>query len=79
VAFIIGAVLPMLAILLPPPGVRVPVTFGVVLVALALTGAVSAYLGSAGLVRAIVRLVGGGALAMAVTYAVGHLLGVAVG
>ena len=78
-AFTLGSLLPLIAILLPPPGVRVPVTFGVVLLALALTGAVSAYLGSASKARAVVRLVVGGALAMAFTYAVGGLLGVAVG
>lgn len=78
-AFTAGSLLPLIAILLPPPGVRVPVTFGVVLLALALTGAVSAYLGSSEMARAIVRLVGGGALAMAVTYAIGQLLGVAIG
>jgi VIT1/CCC1 family predicted Fe2+/Mn2+ transporter len=78
-AFTVGSLLPLAAIVIPPAGVRVPVTFGVVLLALALTGAVSAYLGSAPAARAIARLVGGGALAMAVTYAIGQLLGVAVG
>lgn len=78
-AFTIGSLLPLVAILLPPASVRVPVTFVVVLLALALTGATSAHLGSAGLVRAITRLVAGGALAMAVTFGIGHLVGVAVG
>ncbi len=76
-SFTIGSLLPLAAIVLPPAGVRVPLTFAVVLIALALTGAVSAYLGSAAAGRAIARLVGGGALAMAVTYAIGQLLGVA--
>jgi VIT1/CCC1 family predicted Fe2+/Mn2+ transporter len=78
-AFTLGSLLPLVAILLPPAGVRVPVTFAVVLLALALTGALSAYLGSARLTRAMVRLVAGGALAMAVTYGIGHLVGVALG
>jgi VIT1/CCC1 family predicted Fe2+/Mn2+ transporter len=78
-AFTLGSLLPLAAILVPPAGVRVPVTFGVVLLALALTGAVSARLGSAPVTRAVVRLVAGGALAMAVTYGIGQLLGVAVG
>ncbi len=39
VAFILGAVLPMLAILLPPAELRVPLTFIAVLLALAITGA----------------------------------------
>jgi vacuolar iron transporter family protein len=78
-AFTLGSALPLVAILLPPDGVRIPVTFVVVLLALALTGAVSAYLGSAGMARAVTRLVAGGALAMAVTFGIGHLVGVAVG
>ncbi|HWD81568.1 MAG TPA: VIT family protein, partial [Kribbella sp.] len=38
-AFTVGALLPLIAILLPGPGSRVPVTFAVVLLALAATGA----------------------------------------
>src|SRR4051794_4781083 len=45
-AFVAGALLPMLAILLPPASSRVVVTFIAVLVALGLTGAVSAQLGA---------------------------------
>jgi VIT1/CCC1 family predicted Fe2+/Mn2+ transporter len=78
-AFTLGSLLPLAAILLPPAGIRVPLTFAVVLLALALTGAASAYLGSAGLRRAVVRLVVGGAVAMAVTFGIGHVVGVAVG
>jgi len=79
VAFTIGSILPLIAILVPPPGVRVGVTFAVVLLALALTGAVSARLGSAGVGRAMIRLVGGGALAMAVTFGIGQAVGVVTG
>jgi VIT1/CCC1 family predicted Fe2+/Mn2+ transporter len=78
-AFTAGSVLPLAAILLPPPAARVAVTFVVVVLALAVTGYVSAKLGSAGVGRAILRLVAGGALAMAVTYGIGQLVGVAVG
>lgn len=77
IAFTIGALLPMAAILLPPEGWRVPITFVAVLVALALTGAVAAHLGGASRVRAMVRTVIGGALALAVTFAIGTLLGTA--
>lgn len=75
IAFIVGAVLPMAAILLPPAGWRVPVTFIAVLVALALTGALAAHIGGAPRGRAVVRTVIGGALALAVTYVIGTLLG----
>lgn len=74
-AFTLGALLPMLAILLPPAGLRVPVTFVAVLVALALTGGISAWIGGSSKIRAIVRVVLGGALALIATYAVGSLLG----
>ena len=75
VSFTVGALLPMLAILLTPPSARIPVTFVAVLIALGITGWVSARLGGADPVRATQRVVIGGALAMAVTYAIGRLVG----
>jgi len=75
IAFTVGAMLPMLAILLPPPSARIPVTFVAVLIALGITGWVSARLGGADPVRATQRVVIGGALAMAITYAIGRLVG----
>lgn len=77
-AFTLGAVLPLIAIVAPPAAVRVPVTMVAVLLALALTGSISARLGGAHRGRAVARVVGGGALAMAVTYAIGTLVGAAV-
>lgn len=74
-AFTVGALLPLLAILLPPPEVRVPITFVVVLIALALTGFTSARIGGNPVLRPTVRVVVGGALALAVTFAIGTLLG----
>ncbi|MEU6978068.1 MULTISPECIES: VIT family protein [unclassified Streptomyces] len=74
-AFTVGALLPLLAIVLPPASTRLWITVLSVLAALALTGWWSARLGSAPPTRAILRNVGGGALAMAVTYAAGSLLG----
>jgi VIT1/CCC1 family predicted Fe2+/Mn2+ transporter len=78
VAFTLGALLPLLAILLPPPEWRVPVTFVAVLVALAATGTVSAALGGAPRFPAAARLVVGGALALAATWLIGTLLGTTV-
>ena len=75
IAFTIGAVLPMLAILLPPPEIRVPLTFAAVLVALALTGALGAWIGGGSRTKAAVRVVVGGALALAATFIIGNLLG----
>jgi VIT1/CCC1 family predicted Fe2+/Mn2+ transporter len=78
ISFTVGALLPVLAIVLPPASARVPITFVVVLLALALTGSVSATVGGSGRRRAVRRIVLGGALAMIVTYAVGQFLGTAV-
>ena len=76
-AFTVGAVLPLLAILLPPEAWRIPVTFVAVLAALGLTGWLGAHLGGAPQkARAALRVVVGGALALAATFAVGSLLGV---
>ncbi|BDZ39944.1 VIT1/CCC1 transporter family protein [Microbacterium suwonense] len=75
ISFTVGALLPLLAILLPPPEWRVPVTFAAVLVALAATGAISANVGGAPPAQASVRLVIGGALALLATWLIGTLLG----
>lgn len=76
-AFTAGALLPLLAIVLPPEAVRLPLTVCSVLAALVLTGWGSARLGGASVRRAILRNAVGGALAMAVTYLTGSLLGAA--
>ncbi len=75
ISFTVGALLPLLAILLPPPAWRVPVTFVAVLIALAATGWISAKVGGAAPLRASLRLVLGGALALAATWLIGTLLG----
>jgi VIT1/CCC1 family predicted Fe2+/Mn2+ transporter len=74
-AFTLGAILPLLAIILTPAEVRIPLTFVVVLVALGLTGAAGARIGGSPATRATVRVVVGGALALAATFAIGSLLG----
>jgi len=79
VAFTVGALLPLLGMALFGVDVRVAATFAAVLVALVVTGYVSARLGGAAVARAVVRNVVGGALAMAVTYGIGLLIGGAVG
>jgi vacuolar iron transporter family protein len=79
VAFTCGALLPLIAIVLPPTSLRVWTCAAAVLVGLTLTGAISARLGNARAGRAIARNVGIGVLTMAVTYGVGVLFGVATG
>ena len=75
VAFTLGALLPLVAITVPPARLRVPVTVLAVLVALAVTGVVSGRLGKAPLSRPLWRNVIGGSVAMAVTYGIGTLVG----
>jgi len=74
-SFALAALLPILAISLPPVPLRVPVTFGAVVIALALTGAISARLGGADTRHAVIRVVAGGAIAMIVTFVAGQFLG----
>jgi VIT1/CCC1 family predicted Fe2+/Mn2+ transporter len=56
----------------------VPATFGAVVVALVLTGLVAARFSDADPRRAVLRNVLGGSVAMAVTYAVGLLVGLSI-
>jgi VIT1/CCC1 family predicted Fe2+/Mn2+ transporter len=77
-SFTIGALLPLVAILLPTNAWRVPVTFIAVLAALTLTGALSARIGGGKVWRAVLRVVLGGAVGLGFTFAVGNLFGSAV-
>jgi VIT1/CCC1 family predicted Fe2+/Mn2+ transporter len=78
-AFLIGAALPFLMSVLLPVSLRVALTFVAVIVALALTGAVGAWLGGARPFRASLRTVIGGALALIVTWLIGTWLGTGMG
>lgn len=77
IAFLSGAIVPLLAVLLPPAAIRVPFAFVAVIIALILTGTISAKIGKANVLRAVFRVVLGGALAMVVTYGIGRLFNVA--
>jgi vacuolar iron transporter family protein len=79
VSFTIGALLPLIAILLPPASARIAVTVVAVLLALAITGWVAARLGGAKPLRPMLRVTVGGALAMAITFGIGHLVGTTIG
>ena len=78
ISFTVGALIPLVSILLAPPHLRFVITFVAVTAALVLTGYLSATAGGASRRRAIARVVIGGALAMVVTYGIGHLFGTAV-
>jgi vacuolar iron transporter family protein len=73
VSFASGAILPILAAVWSPRDRLALITVGVSLLALAILGAVSARLGGANLSRSVLRIVFWGALAMALSAAVGRL------
>ncbi len=76
-AFLCGAIIPILAIIIAPVEHNIIATFGSVIVALIITGALSANAGGARKRTAIIRVVVGGLIAMAVTFGVGKLFGIA--
>ena len=78
-AFTLGALLPLLTITLSPATWRVVITVASVTAALALTGWISSGFGGSPARPAILRNVGGGLLAMLVTFGIGALLGTSLG
>ena len=74
VAFAAGAMLPWLAMVLIPGPSRAPVTFVIVLLALALTGWISARMSDVHPARPIIRTAGIGVLSMLITYIAGLVL-----
>jgi VIT1/CCC1 family predicted Fe2+/Mn2+ transporter len=74
-AFVVGALLPLIAVVLAPAEYRVAATATAVLPALAITGATGAYLGQSPMLRPTVRVVLGGAIALTATFLIGRLLG----
>ena len=79
IAFTVGGLLPLVAIILPPVSVRVWTCGAAVVVGLFIAGWLSARLGEAEARRAILRNIGVGLLAMFITYFVGKLFGVTLG
>ena len=75
IAFVVGAAIPLATILLSPVEWRIGATFISVLVALALTGGLGAYIGGSQIPRAILRVTIGGAAALAITFGIGKLIG----
>jgi vacuolar iron transporter family protein len=77
-SFALGAAVPIVTVALSGAALRVWATVAVTLVGLALLGVAGAQLGGAPRTRAAVRVFVGGAIAMAVTSAVGSLAGTVV-
>ena len=77
-SFAVGAALPLLMVVISPPALLVPVVAGTSLLFLTGLGVVAARIGGAPILRAALRVVFWGALAMGLTALVGRLFGVAV-
>jgi VIT1/CCC1 family predicted Fe2+/Mn2+ transporter len=76
-SFATFALVPIVALLASPRDLAIYMIPGASLVALAASGAFGAYLGDAPMARAAARVTIGGGIAMALTFAIGHFLGVA--
>jgi VIT1/CCC1 family predicted Fe2+/Mn2+ transporter len=76
-AFLAGALLPMLAITLPAADSRIPFAFAASLLALAITGFVGARLGESPALKPVLRVLAGGTFALLLTWGIGTALGVA--
>ena len=79
ISFTFGALIPLLSMAAFAGTLAVPVTVIAVVFSLALTGAVSARLGHSPLPKAVIRNIGGGMLAMGVTFLIGTLVGTQFG
>jgi VIT1/CCC1 family predicted Fe2+/Mn2+ transporter len=74
-SFAVGAAMPLLVAAMAPTAVLIPLVSGTSLVFLALLGGLAARAGGAGVMVGAIRVTFWGALAMAVTAAVGSLFG----
>ena len=77
-AFSVGAAMPLLMVVISPAGSLVPIVSAASLGFLALLGAIGAKAGGANVVPATARVTFWGALAMALTAAIGKLVGTVV-
>lgn len=77
-SFAIGAVMPLITVLLAPETMLVPAVAGSSLVFLALLGVLAAWAGGAPIIKSTIRVTFWGALAMALTALVGSLFGTTV-
>ena len=75
IAFTVGGLIPLFAVLLSTDRVEIWVCGVAVVVALALTGSMSAWLGRTPVLKSVLRTVVGGLLGMAITFGVGRIAG----
>jgi len=72
-SFVLGAMIPLIVIMLPVEAYTVPITFVSVIFALIITGVLSAKVSGAHVMKSTLRVVLGGAVAMIITYILGNL------
>jgi vacuolar iron transporter family protein len=77
-SFTVAAVAPLVAVGLAPRSLRVAITAGVALVALAVLGVLGAKAGGAPWQRPAARVVLGGGIAMTLTALIGHIVGAVI-
>ena len=75
ISYFIGGIIPLIVMLVSPGSTRIAFTYVAVLVALVITGYLSARVSKANPLKAIVRVVIGGAIAMVITTGIGKFLG----
>jgi VIT1/CCC1 family predicted Fe2+/Mn2+ transporter len=78
VSFAMFAGVPVIALLIAPAALRIPLIAALSLLSLSALGAFGGHLGGAPIGRAALRVMLGGALAMAVTAIIGRILGVSM-
>ncbi len=76
ISFTIGALIPLITIISFSAKYRLLATFISVFIALVVTGAASAHIGGAKKLPATIRVTLGGLVAMAITYGIGHIVGI---
>ncbi len=74
-AFFVGAIIPLGIVMLAPADYRILVMLVAVFFVLIITGFLSAYAGGANKLKAVLRVVAGGMLAMIITFAAGKFFG----
>jgi VIT1/CCC1 family predicted Fe2+/Mn2+ transporter len=74
-SFVLGAIVPVLMVVIASDRWRVPLVIGTTMVSLGLLGALGARLGGASHGRAALRVLAGGALALAISILIGRITG----
>ncbi len=77
-SFAIGALVPLICVVLAGRTLRIPVCVGITLVSLGLLGAIGARLGDASRRRGAGRVLVGGVFAMTLSFLLGRLVGAAI-